>query len=250
MTENRFVWHELLTSERDAAETFYCSVNGWTGQDTGIAGIDYRLMNAGSVPVAGMMTTPAGAPSQWLGYVGVDDVDATAEKAKGLGATLVKEPADIPNVGRFAVLLDPQGAPFALFRMGEPSPQDRPTGMVPGHVGWNELHARDLDQAFAFYEALFGWRKAEAIPMGPLGTYQLYAAGEQVLGGMFKSPEASESARWLYYFNVPNIDAAIARLKEGGGTITHDLAEVPGGAFIVQARDPQGVDFALVGARG
>ena len=166
------------------------------------------------------------------------------------GGTVRRAPEDIPGVGRFAVVADPQGAGFMLF---EPLPgSERPVVAqgTPGRAEWHELHAADRDAAFDFYAGQFGWTKAEAFDMGPMGTYQLFAAGDTTIGGMMTKMDAFPTPFWLYYFGVDAIDAAIERITANGGQILHGPAEVPGGAWIVQALDPQGAMFALVGPRG
>ena len=103
--------------------------------------------------------------------------------------------------------------------------------------------------AFDFYARLFGWTKADAIDMGAMGIYQLFATGGAPVGGMMtKTPETPQPF-WLYYFNVEAIDAAIARVEEGGGTLVNGPHEVPGGSFIAQCLDPQRAMFAMVAPR-
>jgi predicted enzyme related to lactoylglutathione lyase len=118
---------------------------------------------------------------------------------------------------------------------------------VPGHTGWRELHAGDRERAFGFYSGLFGWTKAEALDMGPMGIYQLFATGGVPVGGMMTKTQAFPAPAWLYYFNVDDIEAAVVRVKDKGGQLLMGPHEVPGGAWIVQGRDPQGAMFALVG---
>jgi len=247
-TPNQFVWHELMTSDANAAESFYVNVIGWEAKDSGMPGQSYTLLSAGATMVAGLMPTPphaAGVPPNWMGYIGVNDVDAYAERVKAAGGSICRDPEDIPNIGRFSVAQDPHGAMFTLFSgSGEMPPAAAPG--TPGHVGWNELHADDLDSAWAFYSGLFGWTKAEAVDMGPMGIYQTFATGGAPVGGMMtKMPEAPAPS-WLYYFNVDAIDAAVARVTEFGGKIMQDPHQVPGGSWIVVALDPQGASFALV----
>jgi uncharacterized protein len=253
-SHGRFTWYELMTTDTGAAKKFYSSVVGWGTQDVPMPGMTYTLLTAGETRVAGLMelmekAREMGAPPGWLGYVAVDDVDATTEQAKRLGGSVHMPPMDIPDVGRFAVLADPQGAALGLFRWADPSPgQDSEPG-VPGHTGWHELMASDWEKAFAFYSALFGWQKGEAADLGPMGTYQPFSAGGQEVGGMFNKPPAVPACFWLYYFNVGDFDAAVERVKAGGGTIVNGPMEVPGGSWIVQATDPQGAMFALVGQK-
>jgi len=173
--------------------------------------------------VGGLMATPQelldlGIPPCWTGYVGVDDVDASAEKAKSLGGEVRRPPDDIPGVGRFAIVADPLGAVIALFHADQPAPEWAPAGTA-GHFGWHELYTDDIEKAFAFYAALFGWRKDEAMDMGPMGTYQLFAIGERVCGGVMNKPPGFPGSAWLYYVNVGDIDAAAERVTSGGGKI-------------------------------
>lgn len=114
--EGVFVWDELGTNDADDAQRFYGDVFGWTAVDMGDEFGGYRTFNVGETGVAGMMTLPDGAMTpQWQPYVAVADPDATTAKAKGLGASVLLEPMDVPTVGRLAVLADPQGATFGII---------------------------------------------------------------------------------------------------------------------------------------
>ncbi len=252
--QGRFVWYELMTTDTEAAKTFYGKVVGWGAQSAPAPNTAYTLFTAGAMPVGGLMAQPEesrkmGAPPSWLGYVAVDDVDATAERVRQLGGKVYVAPTDIPTVGRFAVTADPQGAAFALFKPGSPGPDQPPDPSLPGHTGWHELLAADWEKAFGFYSALFGWRKGEAVDIGAMGTYQLFSAGGPPIGGMFTKPPAIPAPYWLYYFNVGDIDAAAGRVTAGGGKILNGPMQVPGGDWIIQGQDPQGAMFALVGKK-
>ena len=249
-----FVWYELMTSDLQAAEAFYRKVVGWTAQDSGMSDRTYTIVSAGATPVGGLMSIPEearkmGAGPAWLGYIGVPDVDASTAALKAAGGAVYRAPQDIPGVGRFAVVADPQGATFMLFKgSAEHGPAPAAPG-TPGHVGWRELHAADGAKAFAFYSAQFGWSKAEAMDMGARGVYQIFTTGADPVGGMMtKMPEQPVPA-WLYYFNVEAVDAAVARVNEAGGKVINGPTEVPGGSWIVNCIDPQGALFALVGAK-
>jgi predicted enzyme related to lactoylglutathione lyase len=255
---SRFVWYELMTTNTAAARQFYGTVVGWGTRDASQPEMAYTLFTVGTIPVAGLMDLPHqatrnGAPAHWIGYVAVPDVDAATSRVAELGGTVHVRPTDIPDVGRFAVVSDPQKAAFTLFR---PLPMEgvepaQPAMGTPGYIGWHELYADDWEQALAFYGAMFGWQKADAIDMGEMGTYQLFSAagGGDPIGGMFNRPAEIPATFWLYYFNVDDIDAAVKRVELGGGTILNGPMEVPGGAWIVQGQDPQGAMFALAGGR-
>jgi predicted enzyme related to lactoylglutathione lyase len=119
----------------------------------------------------------------------------------------------------------------------------------PGHVGWHELYAADWVSAFDFYVGRFGWTRGDIIDMGPMGTYQLFAAGGDPIGGMMNKPDMIPSPAWLYYFNVAAADAAAALFTDQGDQVLNGPHQVPGGSWIQQCLDPQGAVFALVAAR-
>jgi uncharacterized protein len=248
----QFVWYDLMTTDTAAAESFYRDVIGWRAHDSGLIDRRYSLLTAGDVPVSGMMELPkkardAGGRPRWMGYVGVGDVDEFTEKVRGAGGTIHRAAEDIPGVGRFAIVADPQGAVFALFHDSADGPAPSAPPGTPGHIGWRELHAANWQEAFAFYSALFGWRKDAAVDMGPFGTYQLFAAGGPAIGGMMTKSDALPGPYWLFYWNVEDIEAAAARASGKGGRVFNEPHQVPGGSWIVQCSDPQGATFALVG---
>jgi predicted enzyme related to lactoylglutathione lyase len=245
-SKGNFVWHEHLTKDPKAAIAFYSEVVGWKTQP--FEGTDYVMWVGAEGPQGGVMKLPEeaakmGAPPHWMGNVQVDDVDAAAALAKKLGGKVYKEPADIPNVGRFAVLADPQGATIAIFK---------PTGTMtlhdvtkPGAVCWNELMTSDANAAFGFYSEIFGWKILDEMDMGPMGKYRLFGAGDQRLGGMMNAPkEHKMPPAWLYYFETGSLDAGIARATKMGAKVLNGPMDVPGGR-IAQMMDPQGAAFAL-----
>jgi uncharacterized protein len=179
-------------------------------------------------------------------YIAVDDVDGMAAAIEKEGGKIHKGPIDVPRIIRFAVVSDPQGAGFLIARGLRDQPMPEIAVGTPGTVGWHELYAVEWQAAFAFYEKLFGWTKADAIDMGPMGTYQLFSTGGPPVGGMMTKPAAVPVPYWGVYFNVESIDAAILRVQAGGGKVINGPMEVPGGQWIVQCFDPQGAYFALV----
>jgi predicted enzyme related to lactoylglutathione lyase len=249
-----FIWYELMTTDTGAAEAFYRSVVGWQAKDAGMPGVAYTLLSAGDVQVGGLMALPpealaAGGRPGWIGYLGVDDADACAARIRAAGGAVHRAPEDIPGIGRFAVVADPHGAAFIVMQPFDDAQPAQPAGGKPGHVGWHELHAGDLDSAWAFYAGQFGWTREEAIDMGPMGIYQLFSTGGPAVGGMMTKTPEMPAPMWLYYFNVDGVDAAVARVTQGGGQVLFGPQQVPGGSWIVQCADPQGGMFALVGSQ-
>lgn len=248
--QGQFVWYELITTDAAKAETFYRDVVGWGAQDSGQKTMTYTLLTAKDRPVAGLMTMPkeacdAGARPGWMGYVGVDDVDAMARKVVELGGKIHYGPENIPDVGRFATVADPQGAVFSLFKGSGEMPPLPARPEPPGYGTWRELMAGDWEKAFAFYAALFGWKKDMHVDMGPEGVYQTFGLGDTMIGGMMTKPATCPMPFWNYYFMVDGIRAALGRVKAAGGSIMVEPMEVPGGGWILQGTDPQGVIFAL-----
>lgn len=249
MPARNFFWYELMTTDMDAAERFYRAVVGWDAQPFPGA-MPYTVVKAGERGVGGIMGIPEGAGLNpaWVGYIRADDVDAETENVREAGGAVHRPPADIPDVGRFSVVADPQGA---LFMLLQPKGEEQPPVALgtPGHVGWHELHAADWRGAFDFYASQFGWEKGEAMDMGGMGTYQLFTVGGQLVGAMFDKPAEIPVPTWLFYFNVDDIDAARRRVTDNGGTIMLEPMEVPDG-WVLQAADPQGAWFALTGPKG
>ena len=252
--QGKFVWYDVMTSDTKAAEAFYRKAIGWDTNDSGMADRSYTILSMGPARVGGLMPIPdevraMGARPMWTGYIAVDNVDDWAQRVAAAGGAVRAPPEDIPGVGRFAVVVDPDGAVFILFRgAGDETPTPAAPG-TPGHIGWHELHAADGERAFAFYSGLFGWTQAEAMDMGAMGVYRIFATGGAPVGGMMTKAAEMPMASWLYYFNVDAIDAAMARVKDAGGKVINGPMEVPGGSWIAQCIDPQGAMFAMVATR-
>ncbi|MGY8678223.1 VOC family protein [Bradyrhizobium sp. UFLA05-153] len=248
-----FAWYELMTTDVVAASAFYGKVVGWDVKDASTAGFAYTVVTAGDSPVGGLMELPEegqqlGATPRWVGYVSVDDMDTKAAQIRRLGGAILVSQTD-SNIGRIAVVADPQGATFALVT-GLTYGQRQPGGLdQPGRVGWHELLAEDRNKVFDFYGQLFGWQKAYG-ETDPADLYELFSAAGQMIGGMLtKLPSVSQPC-WLYYFNVDDIGAAAQRVNSGGGRILQGPIELPDGCWIARCADPQGALFALQGARG
>jgi uncharacterized protein len=249
---NPFFWYELMTSDPEAARKFYSDVVGWTAKDSGVPG--YTIFNVQDQGVAGLMqileeVVAQGGRPAWMGYILVDNADAMAERIKQEGGTVHHGPFDVPGVIRIAPVSDPQGVAFMIGQPLTDGPQPLNDGTANGTVGWHELYANEWESDFAFYEKLFGWTKAETHDMGPMGIYQLFAAGGRPIGGMMTKPPQVPVPHWGFYFNVEAIDTATDRLKAAGGTVRNGPMQVPGGQWIVQAMDPQGAAFSLVASK-
>jgi len=243
----QFVWPELMTGDLEAAKAFYTKVVGWGTMPFGEGDPPYMMWTAGETPVGGLMKTPAeaaGSPPMWFQYISTADVDSAAAQLTSLGGTVHMQPRDIPTIGRFSVVADPQGATFCLFTPvqggGQPARPDM------GGFSWFELATTDVDAAFDFYSRLFGWQKTESMDMGGEGTYQMFGRDGESVGGM--APRGSDQPgppMWIGYADVPDIDESARRIAELGGTIVYGPTVVPGGGRALSALDPQQAIFGL-----
>lgn len=251
-TRGRFLWYELTTTDPDAAIAFYRSLVGWGTQTFEHPDMQYTMFTANDVPLAGVWKlTPeatGGAPN-WVAYVGTDDLDGTVRRARELGATVLADDQEIEGVGKFAMLADPQGAAFALYQPANDPGEE--TDPAPMEFSWHELMTSDHPAALRFYADLFGWKKLSELDMGPMGMYVLFGRGERTYGGMFNTPpEMTAPPHWLLYVRVTALDAAVKRVRDGGGQVLNGPMDVPGGDRIAQCMDPQGAAFALHEKRG
>ena len=240
----RFVWYELSTSDPEGAKAFYSNVVGWSTQP--FPGSDYTMWVGAQGALGGVSKNEA-APPGWIGSVEVADVDATVVKAKEKGGSVRVPPTDIPNVGRFAVISDPQGAAISIFASSEAM-----TGHDPNQTGefsWHELYTSDLEKGIAFYFDLFGWERIRELDMGPMGKYVLYGRHGEELGGMMKAPPGIPHPAWGYTITTADFDAALERAKSKGAKVLNGPMDVPGGQRTVKLLDPQGAAFALVTPR-
>jgi uncharacterized protein len=245
-----FCYVELGTSDSAAAKSFYSQLFGWNYADHPM-GPDsvYTMLQLNGQDVGGLyqlmpeMVTQE-IPPHWLSYVLVNSADESAEKAKAAGATLMKEPFDVYNIGRMAIITDPTGAVFALW---EPKEQ-KGSGIynVPNTFCWNELGTNDTQKAGEFYSEVFGWTR-DTQNFGPM-EYTMFKNGDRGAGGMYKiTPEMGPMPpHWLVYFAVDDCDAKIQKATELGAHVMKPADDIPGvGRFAILA-DPQGAAFAVI----
>ena len=244
----QFVWYELTTPDVAAARKFYPAITGWGTQEFDK---DYTMWTTRGVPFAGIFRLgpeqrQQGIPPNWMPYVDVDNVDETARKATSLGGKAVHGPQDIPNTGRFAVLQDPQGATFGIYKSNRSS-QSWDGTPVLGRFSWHELMTTDYKKAFEFYRQLFGWEKTgDEMDMGGGNMYSMYGKKGKMFGGMFNRPPemASMPPFWMVYVHVKDVKKAVETATRAGGSVKQPPMEVPGGMIAILG-DPQGAGFAV-----
>jgi predicted enzyme related to lactoylglutathione lyase len=244
-TPGTFSWADLATTDPAAAKAFYGGLFGWEAEDIPVGdGAVYSMMRLDGKDVAAISAQQAGqrdagVPPLWNSYVTVESADATADRAKELGATVHAGPFDVMEAGRMAVIADPQGA---FFMAWEPR-GNIGAGLVnaPGALSWNELASPDPQASADFYGELFGWKTKlmDSMPM----TYFVIENGDRRNGGITELPPGIPP-HWLVYLATEEIDAALAKVEQLGGTKLSGPHDIGVAKFAVVA-DPQGASFAL-----
>ena len=239
-----FCWPELQTTNATGAKSFYSTLFGWTATDDEV-GPDkfYTMLHLRGLAVGALYELSKeqkeqGIPSHWGSYVSVADIDATAARAKELGAELLAPPFDVMDVGRMAVVKDPVGAVFSLWQpkvhigahvMGEPN-----------SLCWTELSTRDIPAAKAFYTGLFGWTTKDS------PEYIEVLNQGRPIAGMMAPPQEGIPPHWLVYFAVSDCDASARKATDLGGESLVPPTDIPSvGRFSVM-KDPQGAAFAII----
>jgi uncharacterized protein len=256
--QGSFVWYELMTTDAEAAGRFYSAViPGWTIGQRMPGDIDYRGIvrsdggNAGGVLQVDESMRSNGARPGWLGYVAVDDVDATVTGIEQAGGKALMPAFDVPHVGRIAMVADPQGAPFYVMKPIPPAdePEAKSDVFSPDavqRVGWNELSTSDPVAARRFYTEQFGWGADEYMDMGEMGEYRFLERNGMRIGALCGVMQGQQP-KWRYYVRVPSISKAKEAAEGKGGSIHMGPHQVPTGDWILIGSDPQGAEFALVG---
>jgi hypothetical protein len=211
--------------------------------DMGPAGT-YRLFMKGDKGVGGAMTAPPGVPSHWLTYVGTADTHATAKKITELGGKIMHPPTDVPDMVRFAIAMDPQGAAFGVVQnigknANDPMSDAPP---IPGMFCWDELMTKDMDAATKYYGALFGW--TGKMGDGPMKYWHWQHEGKDI-GGMMTLMMPNVPPNWLGYIAVSDVDGTTAKVKELGGKVVMEPMDMPKVGKFSIVQDPTGATFAL-----
>lgn len=239
-----FCWVELATTDGEAAKKFYGSLFGWGAEDSP-AGPDmiYTMLKKKGKSVGALYTMrpdQKGMPPNWMTYVTVASADEAAKKAKDLGGNVVMGAFDVMDVGRMAVIADPQGAMFSLWQ-----PKKHIGAEVidePNAMSWCELQTTDTEAAKRFYTGLFGW----GTKVG--GDYTEWQNEGKSIGGMMKIAKewGPVPPNWLVYFSVEDCDAMAKKAGDLGGGAIVPPSDIPNTGRFSVLRDPQGAVFAIV----
>jgi predicted enzyme related to lactoylglutathione lyase len=241
-----FCWVDLTTTDVEGAKAFYGGLFGWESDDRQSGYTVFRLGGytvAGVGPMSQAMRV-AGAPPVWLSYVKHEDVDGVAARAAAAGGVVTTPPLDVPGddgiEGRMAIIDDPTGATFGVWRPGIHAGAQLVN--APGALIWNELQTRDAAAAEAFYGRVFGW---ESESWGD-GYRSLKADGRSQCGMLPIGEEWGEApSNWAVYFMVDDAAAAAARAEALGGTVVVPPTPMGQSGTFAVIRDPQGAHFTL-----
>lgn len=244
-TPGTFCWVDLGARDPEAAGAFYAAVLGWEmGPSGGPETAEYRMALVDGLSVAGVYRGRAATPA-WTSYVSVEDADATCARATGLGGAVAMGPMQVLDLGRSALLTDPQGAAVAIWEPGTMPG----AAMVndPGALTLNQLNTHDVAGATAFYTGLFGW-EVEQVVEDPFPYWGIHNAGRLNGGMMGLGPGNPAPAHWLPYFTVDDVDGADAAIVDAGGAVVVPVMPAGEGRILV-AMDPQGAAFAVFEGR-
>jgi predicted enzyme related to lactoylglutathione lyase len=237
----KFVWHEQVSDDPAKAKAFYTELFGWDTQVFDAPGMDYDMINANGGNHGGFAKAMEGAPPpHWLGHVQVDDVDATVEKATAAGGSLAAGPFEMGEVGKMAIVKDPQGAFVSVY-----TPEGEGE-VAEGVFVWDELGTTDVDAAQEFYGDVFGWTAKD---MGSdFGGYRIFHRDESENGiaGFMQLQDPSWPATWIPYVGVEDVDATVAKAKELGGSTVVEGMDVPTVGRIAVIKDPQGAVLGII----
>ena len=245
------IWFELATTGQDAAKTFYSDLFGWTFSDDAIDGNGvYTIFQRDDRDVAACYTMMAdevaqGLPPHWNVYFRVDDCDASTEKVRAAGGTVLVEPFEVMEHLRMAVVADPEGAPFCLCQLRA----HKGVGIIHelNTVGWVELATRDVARAEAFYKAIFGWSLADH-PGGAPTVYRIFSVQGESQGGLLQmtSEWGNMPSHWAIYLRVNDVDAVLAKAQTLGGSVAVPAFDAPGVGRIAMMSDPAGAHAYLI----
>jgi predicted enzyme related to lactoylglutathione lyase len=241
----KFVWRDLVSENPDAVKPFYASLFGWEFEESRALGAPYTLIRSGGQYIAGISKTRRQLPdqpvSQWLSFMSVANVDRAVEQTRAAGGSVVAGPLELPNIGRGAVVLDPEGAPLGLLRSSVGDPADTTTPALHRFL-WTEHLSRDPQLSADFYAALAGF-EVRKVDFGGRPYWVLVQGRERA--GLLRNPLTTDRPVWLAYVRVADPAASAARAAQLGGRILlAPRSEVRSGTLALIA-DPTGAVLAL-----
>jgi predicted enzyme related to lactoylglutathione lyase len=235
----RFVWHDHVSADPEAARAFYGELLGWETEIYPAEGFDYPMIKVGESTHGGFGPAREGAPAHWLSHVSVDDADAAAERVEAGGGSIVAPAMDIPEIGRMVIVADPQGAVLSLYASFGDSPP------AEGVFVWDEVMTTDVEAAKRFYGDVVGWESRD-VDMGKGEIYTLFSSGGVNRAGCMAWPPGAQEmpAAWGTYIGTDDVDATAEKAQSLGATILKEPFDVPDTGRMAIFADPTG---AVVG---
>ncbi len=241
----KFVWHEHTSADSERAKTFYTELFGWELETFKPGELDYTMIKANGRTHGGFMEPQGGPPPHWVGYILVGGADETAEKVRAAGGNLIMEPFDVPEVGRLAIIADPQGAVFAIIEPAMSEPDEPP---AEGTFVWDELTTTDVEGAKSFYSAVLGWTFRDSDMGGMTYTILQRQGGGDVAGLMARAEGVEAPPHWTVYIATDDADPTVVKAKELGAAVFVEPTDLPGMGRFALLQDPVGAAFGIFAA--
>lgn len=244
-------WVDLMTTDQDAAISFYGDLFGWEFMKGSAENGGYTMCLKDDEPVAGIGGMPDGAPfpATWTTYLSTSDVDAAVAKAVEVGGQVMAPTMTISEagqtVGRMAIVADPTGGVFGMWEPGQHTGARRVN--EAGSLIWSELRSTDPEASKAFLTAVFGYTYAAPDMDGGM-EYHVVQVGDKMVAGVMGMPPGLPSgvpSHWGTYFAVDDTDESVAKAVATGATLQFEPVDSPYGRMAFLS-DPQGASFAVM----
>lgn len=240
----KFVWFEHVSNDIPRATAFYTALLGWKIEEMKVGDTPYRMIKNGTEGIGGFWPAEPNVPNHWISHLSVADVDAAARAAAAAGGKVVMPPQEFGSMGRGAMIADPTGATFGIWR-GKQGDRPDVEKAAMGDWFWNEHMSKSAQKAIAFYEKAFGFTH-EDMDMGPGGTYHVLKMNGVARAGLFSPPDAIDMAFWMPYVAVADCDASANKAKQLGGTVHVPPTDIPEVGRFAVVFDPVGACFGVI----
>jgi uncharacterized protein len=237
-THGKFVWFEHMSPDVDKAQAFYNALFGWNTMSVPMGEQSYPMIQNQAQVVGGYRKAAGAAPTHWICFVSVPDVDASFNTIKAMGRRTQQSPTDY-GPGRIAAATDPTGASFAMWKGVEGDRPDAPTAVGDWH--WTELWTSDVPQALAFYQSVFGYGVDN---MGP--DYHLLTMDGKARAGVRPGSDAKGKSMWLPYVAVADCRSTVAKAVSLGATVMEQPVDTPGVGQYAVLIDPFGAPIGVI----
>ena len=243
--EGTFVWHDLLTDKLPEVKTFYSELFGWEFEGEDNPRAPYTLIKLNGKPIGGIVYSDLKKDvneSQWISYLSVADVDSAAQFIEQNGGTIYRQPWDLANRGRLAVVSDAQGALLVLFRASEGDPAESEPEM--NEWLWNELFSSDPEASLTLYENLVGYTH-ESHAVRDTAIYYVVKIGDNARAGILKNPFTGVRPNWLPYLRVEDPGVLVEKVEALGGKVALAPREDIRKGSVALIIDPSGAAVAI-----